>query len=224
MHRTLETIDLGENGAAYITTRLSELRWYGGPLETFCDALADLVRTKAGKVVTNLPIGLGHEQVHAFESGGVLPSNPDPSGILHLPDGSAMLPIESVFDEEFARLRARLLSAPNLACVVVDPQSRRGDPCLDENWETMFYAGDGVYQLVTSATSDELAERALNAAPHWADLIVLSSAPPKLSAERSVDPTDLKACAEAALEITCSAYDGEGYITWRAPPPCCAAE
>ncbi|HYD85121.1 MAG TPA: hypothetical protein VEA63_13745 [Opitutus sp.] len=164
---------------------------------------------------TIAPVGVGREQLYAFESGGFLPANPDPSRVTHLADGSTMAPIESLFEEEFTRLRDQLSRIPNLVCVVVDPLPRRGDPCLHGYAETIFYAGDDVYHVIRSATSEAAAERALSASPPWSSLNVLSTIAPTLDDNRHTELSELRKCAGAVVEMSCGAYDGEGYVNWR---------
>ncbi|MBC7769661.1 MAG: hypothetical protein H7124_12845 [Phycisphaerales bacterium] len=215
MARVLETVELDDRGVAYIRTRLSELHAYGPTLAGFCGALKDRMRTINGRAFTTAPAGTRHEQLYAFDSGGLLPENPDLSHVIYLDDGSTLAPIENLFEEEFLRLSDQLSHTPHLVSVAVDPLPRKGDPCLEGYGETIFYVGDDVFHLITTTTSKAAAELALVGSPPWSNLVVLSTVSPKLDASRCADLTELYRCAEAAVEVSCGAYDGEGGVSWR---------
>jgi hypothetical protein len=193
--RELKLFELDERAVAYLRQRVDHLRGYAPSL-----AVAP----------HDVPI----EHLYEFEAGGLLPENLDFSRATKLEDGSTMMPVSSLQEQQRDELSSVLRRDPGLVCLAVDPLPRKGDPAL-ELWPTTFLVGDEVYQLFMSKTSDEDFELALFAAPFWCDLQIISRAPPKVDVNRNSTSAELRKCASAAIEVWCSAYDGEGFLRWR---------
>ncbi|MGQ0532510.1 MAG: hypothetical protein ACT4OF_07445 [Caulobacteraceae bacterium] len=149
------------------------------------------------------------------KQGGLLPENLDFSRAVKLDDGSTMMPIVSLGEEQWHEIASVLRRDPSLVCLAADPLPRKGDSGLVP-WSTTFFVGEEVYQLFTSETSDETIELALFAAPFWCDLHIVSRAPPFVDADHNSTLAELCECASAAIELWCGVYDGEGFLRWRA--------
>lgn len=209
----LKTILLDDRGADFLRGRLSELAAYGPALQAFCKAFAAQMQAAAGVVSTTVPAGVSEDQIYAFDSGGILPV--DPLTIVSLDGGGSLVPIPSLFGQECARIRDALKRAPERVCIVADPMPRKHDSSIEQGYEeTIFYVRDEIFHLITATTSEDAADRALGSAPFWSNLILISARAPTLASDRGVELADLCACAGAAVEATCSAYDGEGSVLW----------
>jgi hypothetical protein len=122
--------------------------------------------------------------------------------------------------EELAELRAEriidLLDADGDACCIIDDvDAVWGDPALDDS-PTAFGVGEEVYHLLTADDGFEAVLTVIEeAASVWHGVAAVSTPPP---AEESSAPSALDAivrCARSVIEISCAAYDGEGFVVWR---------
>lgn len=212
--RPLRVFDLDARGADYVCSRLTGLSEWGGPVNTLCAALRETIRSAAGRIWTMAPPETSSDRLYQFEWGGLLPENLDMSRAVDA-GGGTLLAIESLFEEErtlFARL---LRERSGRAGVLADPNAMRGDPMLSTFSRTAVYAGDQVFHVVDAASDDEIIDLALSAAPFWARMWMVASAPPKIDARRETSEEDLRRCAADALAVSLSAYDGEGFVVWQ---------
>lgn len=213
--RPLSTFDLDDRGVAHVRERLTDLCGYSSPsLEAFCLALRSVIDNEKSRVWTVAPPETRPERLYRFAEGGLLPENLDMSRAVDV-GGSTMMAVESLREEEVARVCATLQKSPDLVGVIVDPMPRRGDPLGANYAQTIFYVDDTLYHLIDGRTPYEAVDLAMSASPFWSNLVVLSSSTPQIDAQRTTSEDELGRCAAAAVEIQCSAYDGEGFVVWR---------
>jgi hypothetical protein len=210
----LEPFKLDARATAYVRSRLDDLKGYAPSLVDVCTVLEGVMTSHAGSVTTLALRGTHLERLYRFDSGGLLPENLDLSRATKLEDGSTMMPVASLCDAQREGIVSLVQRDPGLVCLAVDPLPRMGDAGL-QLWPTTFLVGDDVYQLFTSETSHDDVELALFAAPFWCDLQIISRAVPDVDANRNSTAAELRKCAGAAIELWCSAYDGEGFLRWR---------
>jgi hypothetical protein len=154
------------------------------------------------------------DRLYEFESGGLLHENLDISRAVDIGDGK-MMAIESLREEERTLFVTLLRELPGRAGLFADPNPKRGDPCLSHFARTVLYAGEKVFHFVDAESDEETIELAFDAAPFWTSMWMVTSAPPKLRAEREISEEELRASAAAAIAVSFSAYDGEGFVVWQ---------
>jgi hypothetical protein len=213
--RELKTFDLGDRGAGHIRKRLADLCSYKGPVQVFCAGLDEVIASRSGRAWTMAPTNTPLDRLYQFEWGGLLPENLDMSrGVAT--SGGVLVPIESVIDEERALVRTLLSGEPGRACIVVDTLLIKGDGRISEFYaDTAFFVGTAVFHAIDGVSSERSVEYALAASPFWIDLRVVTLAPPKIEPDRESTTDELRKSAAAAIAISCSAYDGEGFVVWQ---------
>jgi hypothetical protein len=149
-----------------------------------------------------------------FDSGGLLHENLDISRAVDI-GGGAMMAIESLREEERTLFVALLRESPGRAGLFADPNPKRGDPCISHFDRTVLYAGDKIFHFVDAASDDETIDLAFGAAPFWTSMWLVTLAPSKLMVDREISVEELRASAAAAIAVSFSAYDGEGFVVWQ---------
>jgi hypothetical protein len=215
MTRVLRRFDLDARGADYVRKRVNDLTEYGEALKALCNPLDALIGTAPGQTWTLAPPNTPADQLYQFEWGGLLAENLDMSRAIDV-GGSTMMAIESLQEEERALLLALMREETGRACILADPIPNRDDPCVDEYYtRAAAFLGDKMFHIVDAASEDDAVELAFAASPFWTDLHIVTTAPPKIDTERNVTAEALSRSASAAIAISCSAYDGEGFVIWR---------
>jgi hypothetical protein len=99
-------------------------------------------------------------------------------------------------------------------CIVDDFISRWSDQAAPLE-PTAFGVGEEVYHLLTTAHCDDDFRRTVSNGNYiWHGVAAVCRVSPELKGRVST-VCDLNQCAAAAILITCTAYDGEGFVTWR---------
>jgi len=203
----LEIRALGDAGLAYVQAHLDNVN-------VLCTALMRVVDGHRGETFTLAPRGISSTRLTQFDAGGLLLENLHMSRATHLPDGSAMMAVASLIDEQGAFLRKHVLETQGAICVIDDFNPRWSDQ--KHLLPTSFGVGEVVYNLLATTNSDDEfagAVRCSNAI--WHGVAAVCRAPLTLDASRTCTPAALERVAATAELITCTAYDGEGFVAWR---------
>lgn len=206
--RSVEWRDLGEAGRTYIRGHL-------GDTNILCAALLEAFETHPGDVFTLAPVGTAADRLAEFEHGGLLPENLTGADAVALPDGSTLVPVTSLIEEQVKLLRDTITAVSGTVCIVDDFNPRWSDEasCLGA---TAFGVGEEVYHLLTVDHGEgDFLTAVSNGNCIWHGVTAVCRASPKLDQERESTPFELQQCATSALLVTCTAYDGEGFVAWR---------
>ncbi len=187
-------VELDARGAEYVREHLAASN-------PFCTALLDIVAFEPGKVFTLVPAGTPPERMHRFTEGGLTPA-------------------DSLRPEQAAYLLSMVREAEGTACIVDDfePSWTGGDYNDDGH---AFGVGDDVYHLLTAESPPESYVSALewSSSSRWHGVAAIVAQPPELEEDRASTPEALEAAAHSVLALTCTAYDGEGFVVWRRSAP-----
>jgi hypothetical protein len=204
-----EKIALDERGLAFI---LDHLRG----VNPFCDQLAAVVEQKSGQVFTLLPLGTGSVRTYGFQAGGILAENLDYSRAISIgPGKGALMPVSSL-----RSLRAQLtLEAleyhPGSICICDDFNPEWSER-VAAHYPSAFGVGLKTYHLLTKEDGVEDIARVLGEADalwHGASAVCLRGL--TANGPRVVSEETLAASAASAMQITCTAYDREGFVVWQ---------
>jgi hypothetical protein len=203
--RALEYFDVGEPGLAYMRRQFEDARALGAALLEIVDH---------GEALTRAPPGTSFDQLYAFEAGGLLPENLDMSRAFQLEGGSKMMAVVSLFDERLELIQGVMRATPGNICIADDV-----NPTWPEHREraeaTAFGVGAEVYHIAHAGASLEDIENALVGILPWHGITAVCRGPLAISDERECEPDAFRRAALSATLITCSAYDGEGFVAWR---------
>jgi hypothetical protein len=155
-------------------------------VNAFCSELLAVVDEVPGDTFTYAPLHVLGERVYRFDEAGL------PTGQL-----------------------AELHTDADACCIVDDVDATWGDPGLDDS-PTAFGVGEEVYHWLTGEDGQAVVEETLaSAGAVWHGVAAVCTPPPS---EQDGTPSALDAllsCARAVIEISCLAYDGEGFVVWR---------
>jgi hypothetical protein len=185
---TLRQIALDDRGLDFVREQLEGVN-------ALCSALLAVVEQVPGETVTFAPLNILGERVYRFGEPGL------PAAEL------AALRAEQILD---------LLDSDADACCLIDEvDATWGDPALDDS-STAFGVGEEVYHWLTAEDGLEVIEQTLaDAGTVWHGVAAVCT-PPPAGGDSAPDAYEaLVRCARAAIEISCAAYDGEGFVVWR---------
>ncbi len=179
-----------------------------------CDGLSRAVETASGHVFTAVPDDAKADHIYDFEIGGLLPENLDMSRGVHHGLGSLM----QVAD--LAVLRANLiletLSAYPEAVCLCDDFNPRWSEGIARSTPNAFGVGDETYHLLTAQSGIEVIANTLRFTDTvWHGVAAICLQHLHRPPSRKVEPEALADCALSVVELTCTAYDREGFIGWR---------
>jgi hypothetical protein len=205
----LREIDLDQRGFDYV---LDHLRG----VNTLCDALARVVEQHAGRVFTVAPIDTDLARAHAFKAGGLLAENHDLSKAIALgPGQGSLMPVASLHDVRAAMIVASLEARPGAVCICDDFNPRWPDGA-SADCATAFGVDAETYHLLAA----DLGVDAIASTLGWSDTIwhgVAAVCRQDLSMppDRTVTAQLMRQCASSVIELSCTAYDGEGFVVWK---------
>jgi hypothetical protein len=185
---TLRQIALDDRGLEFLREQLAGVN-------AFCSELLALVEQIPGDTYTFAPLSFMGERVYRFSEGG-------------LPAG------------ELAELRAEQIMGvldgdADACCIIDDVDAVWGDPQLEDS-PTAFEVESEVYHWLTADDGFEAIESVLGAAGAvWHGVAAVCTPPPAADPSEPAAYEALIRCARAAIEISCTAYDGEGFVVWR---------
>ena len=206
---TLKRVDLGDRGLEYV---LEHLRG----VNRLCEGLAEAVAAGQGQVFTLVPTGVDESAVFNLTSGGLLAENRDFSRAIPLADGQGSLtPVASLLETR-ARMTLEALNAhPGAICICDDFNPRWSDQTAREN-PFAFGVSSETYHLLTARNDVAEVTLVLGACDtvwHGVAAVCLTGLSPLPGRETS--PNALAACAASVVELSCTAYDREGFVVWR---------
>lgn len=202
--RELRRFDLDARALAYIGAQLHGLN-------TFCTALESAVAA-GGEVFTFAPSETPLERLSSFEAGGLLREGPR----MFLEDGSSLAAVSNLKQEQAQCLWEQLDPA---VCISDDFNPRWSDVQTRPYFSDMphaFGVGEEVYHLVRRCDGVQTIRKALQKSDTiWHGVTAVCERAPQVGADRTSSVAELQAAAASAIVITCTAYDGEGFVVWR---------
>jgi hypothetical protein len=198
--------ELGEAGREYVRAHLADTN-------AFCTGLLRTFEAEPGEVFTFAPPGTPAARLTQFEHGGLLPENLPAS--VRLPDGSVMVPVETLIAYQAELLHETMLALPGAVCIVDDYNRdwSNQDRCPGM---TAFGVGEEVYHLLTRDHGVEAFAEALSQSSQiWHGVSAICHEGLPLNERRETTAAEIMRCAASAMLICCTAYDGEGFVVWR---------
>ncbi len=188
-------IELDRRATDYVREQLTGVN-------AFCTALLAVVEHEPGQVFTLAPFGVPPERLHRFTEGGLLAANVDPS-------------IESLKIEQAAYLLSMLRVTPESVCIV-DDFDASWDGAQGEADGYAFGSGDEMYRLFDADAPPTAIVEALQAGDTiWHGIAAICAQAPELDEDNNSEIQSLQEAAVSVVALTCTAYDGEGFIVWR---------
>jgi hypothetical protein len=180
---------LDDRGLDYVLEHLSGVN-------LFCSALAEMVATAPGETWTLMSLDVRGDRAYRFTEGG-LELNADASSL------------------RAARIETLLDADADACCIIDDFNARWGDRELEDS-PTAFGVGEEVYHLLGAAsTAADIAEVLRNTDCVWHGVAAVCVPRPLETADDQSALAALHECARTVVEISCVAYDGEGFVVWR---------
>lgn len=205
MRRALATYKLGEAGRAYVRGHLEA----GNAL---CCSLLDVMWAAPGEVSTFAPIDTSVDRLYKFAVGGLLEENVETT--VHRV--SNMVAVTSLKGEQARLLQKECEQVAGSVCIVDDVNPSWTELSASRRLGTEFGVGEDVYHLLTAFHDEQAFIAALNASDTiWHGLAAVCVAPLWLGAARTSTRDSLQKCVHSVTMITCTAYDGEGFVMWR---------
>jgi len=185
---TLRQIALDDRGLDYVREHLEGVN-------AFCSELLAVVEQVPGETFTFAPLSVIGERVYRFTEPG--------------------LPAFELAELRAERILELLDSDADACCIVDDFDARWGDPALEDS-ATAFGVGEEVYHLLTAESGIDLIGAVIaEAAAVWHGVAAVCTPPPSEQAGVQSTLEALRTCARSVIEISCTAYDGEGVVVWR---------
>lgn len=200
MTLALRTFELDERARDFVREQLD---WP----TAFCETLLELVGS--GSVFTRAPEGAPVERLYAFAEGGLLAT--DWSKRVVLEDGSSLVPIPNLQEDRAALIRAEMERVSGV--LIADEVNPRWPDYAEHAGPTAFGVAKDVFHLATMA--DDVGAALLMGSYVWHGIAAVCPAPLVISLDRQASVDDLRASARSATLVTCTAYDGEGYVVWK---------
>lgn len=200
MTERLSFIQLDARGLEYVREHLTGVN-------AFCTALAETILFTPGTVFTlapqGAPQGVTLERLHRFTEGGLIAANRDGGGLKI---------------EQAAYLLSLLREDPERVCIIDDFEPSWAQAQLTSAPEA-FGADDDVYHLFTVESSPEDVLAALvRGDTGWHGVAAVCAQELELDEARIAEVEALQAVAASVIALTCTAYDGEGFVAWARAP------
>ena len=206
---TLQRIELGEPGRAYV---LEHLRG----VNILCEALASTVDAVQGDVFTWIPTDANPAQAYEFKRGGLLTENLDISRRVQLESGKgSMLAVNTLVEERASATLEALKANAGSVCICDDINPVWGSK-IALACPAAVGVGQETYHLLSAESGLDVIANTLS----WTDTVwhgvaAVCRAGLKVSQDRTAAAKDLATCAASVIELTCTAYDREGFVVWR---------
>jgi len=185
----LRKVVLDDRGLDYVRDHLSGVN-------QLCSALLAVVEQTPGETFTFLPTDLRGDRAYRFGEGD-----------LGLGEAAAVLRAQRI---------AELVDADADACSIIDDFDHVWGEIALEDSPTAFGLDEEVYHLLNGANRvDQIAEVLQQTNCVWHGVAAVCA--PR-AVETSDDQSALAAvieCARSVIEISCVAYEGEGFVVWR---------
>lgn len=199
--------DLDARGEAYVREHLTNVN-------VLSSALLEVVMASRGRTWTLAPSATAIDHLHDFARGGLLVSNLDFSRAIPVATGGTLMPVDSLHLERAERVLETMARFPGSVCVVDDFNPTWGDGVYQPE-PTAFGVGGEVYHLATGTeTPDEMADLLALGDTVWHGVSAVCAPAGRVTRADLSSATALRACASTVVEITCTAYDREGFVIW----------
>ncbi len=199
-----------ELGASALSTALDEL-WHGDPLS---EALRKHIESKPGSFLAYVPGGVSEDRALLIRAGGLLPT-----GESHYVEGGILVAVNSLIeirDDLFARA---LQDDPTLVCLIPDFNPRPDDPHPVQG-PGAFWVGDRCFHWINGAMGRQaLIDSFCEAELPWNGFAVLARLPTGHSKAQLQSAVGLELLAQAAMQVSFRAYDGESFWIWSPIEP-----
>ncbi|MES1202102.1 MAG: hypothetical protein ABUS57_11720 [Pseudomonadota bacterium] len=200
--------DLGAEGVEYVREHLLGAN-------AFCTALLAAVEAAPGKVTTLAPEGTTRDRLLRFDEGGLIAPGEGPARVVRIADGSPVESVSNLKIEQAAYLISMLRTVSEAVCIADDFNPSWSEIAADAD-PAAFGVHDEVYRLFTATDPPPLIAQALvRADTGWHGVAALCADAPEIDEARETTEEELQRAALSAFIITCSAYDGEGFVIWR---------
>jgi hypothetical protein len=184
----LREVGLDDRGLDYLREHLEGVN-------TFCSELLAVVDRTPGETFTFAPADLRGERLYRF--------------------GEPGLPARALAELRAERILELLDADADACCIVDDFDARWGDAKLEDS-PTAFGVGEEVYHLLTAESGAELIAEVIGQAGRaWHGVAAVCTPPPSDRPGEQSTLEALRTCARSVIEISCTAYDGEGFVAWR---------
>ena len=185
---TLRQIALDDRGLDYVREQLQGVN-------TFCSELLEVIDQVPGETFTYAPLNVLGERAYRFTEPG--------------------LPAEELAELRAEQIMNLLDEDADACCIVDDVDGVWGDPELEDS-PTAFGVGEEVYHLLTADDGYEAVLGVIEAtASVWHGVAAVSTPPPSEEGAQASALDALIRCARSVIEISCLAYDGQGFVVWR---------
>jgi hypothetical protein len=185
---TLRQIALDDRGLDFLRGQLEGVN-------AFCSELLAVVDEVPGDVFTYAPLAVLGERAYRFEEPG--------------------LPAAELAELRAEQIQDLLDSDADACCIIDDVDAVWGDPALDDS-PTAFGVGEEVFHWLTGEDGLAAVEETLaTAASAWHGVAAVCTPPPSETDGAPSAQDALLRCARAAMEISCLAYDGDGFLVWK---------
>ena len=203
-------IDLDDRGRDYVLEHLRNVNY-------LCRQLAAVVERVDGRTYTLVPDDADVAHIYDFERGGLLRENLDPSRAIYLGPGQGVLmPVADLASLRGGLILQTLNAHPGGVCLC-DDVNPTWNSAVALSTPDAFGVGDETYHLLTAASGLETIVDTISftdAVWHGVAAICRSGLQP--SPDRSVEPEALAECAQSVVQLSCTAYDREGFVVWEA--------
>jgi hypothetical protein len=184
-------------------------------VNVFCSALLQTFTAVPGQVFTLVPIGVSQNRLTCFSEGGLLPQSLTQADVKSLPDGSTLVPKLSLVEPQTRLLRQTMMSAAGAVCIIDDFNPRWSERACGLGPHA-FGVGEEVYHLLSADDQETDFMNSLGSGDTiWHGVAAVCRKSPHLNLQRETTESELELCATSALLVTCTAYDGEGFVAWR---------
>jgi hypothetical protein len=117
--------------------------------------------------------------------------------------------------QQVSLLKEALAMGAGAMCIVDDFNPRWSDISGNPD-PAAFGVGEEVYHLLAQDHGDEAFIDAIsNGNTIWHGVSAVCALSPEIDEARRCSATELQRCASSVLLLTCTAYDGEGFVAWR---------
>lgn len=202
-------IDLGRRGMDYVREHLTGVN-------PFCTALGAAVDAAPGRVLVLPPPGVDLERLYLFSEGGLLAANRSPSDVTFLEDGSSLVEVATMKVEQAAYLVSLLRTVPEAICIIDDFNPSWTEAVAMGVDQHAFHVDDAVYYRFTADDApDDIVLALRNSETIWHSVAAICAVDVEVDEESEASVEALQQVGASVIALTCTAYDGEGFVIWR---------
>jgi hypothetical protein len=202
-------IELDRRGLEYIFEHLRGVN-------RLCTELLGVVERDDGTVFTLIPDDFDDHRAYDFEAGGLLEENLDWSRAVSLGSGQGtLMPVADLAAERASLILDSLNEHRGAVCICDDFNPRWSEE-IARSAPTAFGVGNETYhRLSVQDGLDRVTDTLRMADAVWHGVAAVCRRSLLVPQGRNVEPHDLAQCAASVVELSCTAYDREGFVAWR---------